>query len=97
MNDMQKDVDALTFRETRVFTPRADLERFIGGSIWKDIMNEIRVLDAQVVNAYVTAPDIETVKDLNGMRKAFKLVSEIPAKLVEGLKLAEEEEDKKQS
>lgn len=70
------------------------MRRFLEGTIWKDMLNEMEVWDQQLLRRYDSCDSIETLRQLQGAREAISYCMQLPERLLEGIEQEQEGENK---
>lgn len=84
-------------QDTVVKSTAEGMRRFIEGSVWKDLLNEMKVWDMQLLRQYDKCDSIETLRHLQGARESISYCMQLPERILEGLEKAKEEEENETS
>jgi hypothetical protein len=80
-------------QEAVVRSTAEGMKRFLEGNIWKDLLNEMKVWDYQLLKQYDSCDSVETLRYLQGARESISYCMQLPERILEGLEAEKEEEN----
>jgi hypothetical protein len=84
-------------QDVRVRTSAEGVKRFLEGSIWQDLLGEMKVWDAQLLSGYDTCSSVEDLRWLQGARESISYCMQLPERILEGLEEAKRQDDENET
>lgn len=84
-------------QDARVRSTAEGMRRFLEGSVWSDMLDEMKVWDYQLLKQYDSCDSLETLRYLQGARESIAYCMQLPERILEGLEQAQEQEEENET